>query len=582
MFLKYFEKKDYLFFMIIFGLVVFQVWIELEIPDYMEHITKELMNPQPDINVILGFGGNMLLCALGSIAAAFVIQAFVAYLATKFTMTLRERQFDNVERFSSEEMGRFSISSLITRSTNDLTQIQMAFSMGLVVILKAPIMAIWAITKIQNKSIEWSAATGIAIVIIIILLAVTMAYVIPRFKKIQWMTDDLNRVSKEGITGVRVIRAYNAEKHQERKFDEANLKLTNTNLSTGYALSILSPFMTAIISILSLAIYWIGAYLINDAEDPMMKISEFSDMIVFSSYAMQVIMAFIALIIIFMILPRAIVAYRRIDEVINTKPSIVDGDVVGSNVKGDIVFNNVSFKYPNSSDYSIKDISFSVSKGETLAIIGATGSGKSTIVNLLPRFYDTTTGSVIIDGIDVRKYKLEDLNKKIGYVPQKAILFKGSIDSNVRYGDTSDTKTVEDVKNAIRIAQSTDFVEKMPEQYDGKISESGNNLSGGQKQRISIARAVCRRPEIYIFDDSFSALDYKTDRLLRDALKRETEGITTIIVAQRIGTIMNADKILVIEDGRIVGMGRHDYLLKNCKVYRDIALSQLSEEELVR
>ena len=583
MILKYLRKVDWALLAATVVFVFLQVYLELEIPGYMNKITT-IMTTGGTSQDVMEEGKWMLVCAFGSLVMAVIVGFIAAYIGTYLGKTLRERQFENVQRYSATELNRFSIYSLITRSTNDVNQVQMAFTIGLMVMIRAPIMAVWAIMKISTKNVEWTSATVVAIVAMVSCIALIIWYVFPRFKRIQWLNDDVNRITKEGLSGIRVVHAYNAEGFQERRFEKANEKLTNTHLEITRALAFLFPAMTAIMSVLSMAIYWLGAIIINATESPVEKITEFSDMIVFSSYAMQVIGAFMMLIIVFMILPRAMVAAKRIEEVINADPVVKDGPVEDSpdGREGEIVFRNVSFRYPESANDSLTDISFELSKGETLAIIGSTGSGKSTLVNLIPRFYDVTDGQILIDGVDIREYNLESLRGKIGYVPQKASLFTGTIESNVNYGGTEEERTEDDVRKAVEIAQARDFVERAEGQYQGKVAEGGTNLSGGQKQRISIARAVCKRPEIYIFDDSFSALDYRTDRLLRSELRKETAGVTTIIVAQRIGTIMDADRIIVLDEGRMVGMGTHHELLKNCEVYHQIAASQLSEEELMR
>ena len=583
MILKYLRKVDWALLAATVVFVFLQVYLELEIPGYMNKITT-IMTTGGTSQDVMEEGKWMLACAFGSLVMAVIVGFIAAYIGTYLGKTLRERQFENVQRYSATELNRFSIYSLITRSTNDVNQVQMAFTIGLMVMIRAPIMAVWAIMKISTKNVEWTSATVVAIVAMVSCIALIIWYVFPRFKRIQWLNDDVNRITKEGLSGIRVVHAYNAEGFQERRFEKANEKLTNTHLEITRAFAFLFPAMTTIMSVLSMAIYWLGAVIINATESPMEKITEFSDMIVFSSYAMQVIGAFMMLIIVFMILPRAMVAAKRIEEVINADPVVKDGPVEDSpdGREGEIVFRNVSFRYPESANDSLTDISFELSKGETLAIIGSTGSGKSTLVNLIPRFYDVTDGQILIDGVDIREYNLESLRGKIGYVPQKASLFTGTIESNVNYGGTEAERTEGDVRKAVEIAQARDFVERTEGQYQGKVAEGGTNLSGGQKQRISIARAVCKRPEIYIFDDSFSALDYRTDRLLRSELRKETAGVTTIIVAQRIGTIMDADRIIVLDEGRMVGMGTHHELLKNCEVYHQIAASQLSEEELMR
>jgi ATP-binding cassette subfamily B multidrug efflux pump len=580
--LKRLNGREWLMFAASLVFIVAQVWLDLEIPGHMSEITKLVQTPGSEMAEIWSVGGIMLLCALGSLAASVVVGFISARIAAGFSQRLRSDLFNKVDSFSMEEISRFSTASLITRSTNDVTQIQMLITMGLQVVIKAPVMAIWAINKIAGKGFEWTIATGITLLVLIVMVAVVMVFVMPKFKKMQVLTDNLNRVTMENLSGLRVIRAYNAENYQEEKFEKANEEITSTQLFTSRSMAVLMPVMYLTLSGLSLAIYWIGAYLINAAQ-MMDKLTLFSDMVVFSSYAMQVIMAFMMVVIAFIMLPRAIVSARRINEVLQTAPTIVDGtaDEGKPGMEGEIAFNNVSFKYPGAADYVLQNVSFTAKKGETVAFIGSTGSGKSTLVNLIPRFYDATEGEVLIDGVNVKDYKLEALNNKIGYVPQKAVLFKGTVKSNVAFGDNGrGTPAEEDVKNAVRIAQGADFVEKMDGQYEAEIAQGGTNVSGGQKQRLAIARAVCRKPEIYIFDDSFSALDYKTDRTLRSVLKKETAGVTTVIVAQRIGTIMDADQIVVLDEGKVVGRGTHRELLKSCEVYREIAMSQLSEEEL--
>ena len=583
MIIRYFRKIDWALLAVSIVLIYVQVWLELEIPGYMANITS-IMTGGGTSDEVMEEGKWMLLCAFGSLVMAVVVGLIIAYIGTNMGKTMRQRQFDQVEKYSAAEINRFSIYSLITRSTNDVNQVQMAFILGLMVAIRAPMMAAMAIMKISTKNIGWVEITILCLLVMLACIGVILWFTFPRFKKIQWMNDDVNRITKEGLSGIRVIHAYNAEGFQERKFKEANDKLTETHVSVTRALAFLMPVITTIMSVLSLAIYWMGAIIISGTEDMIERFNAFSDMIVFSSYAIQVIAAFMMLIIIFMILPRAMVAAKRIEEVINTEPTILDGGVTGSpaGMEGCISFRNVSFAYPGSPQDTLTDISFDVRKGETVAIIGSTGSGKSTLVKMIPRFYDVTDGQVMVDGVDVREYDQDYLHRKIGYVPQKAIMFNGTVSSNVNYGDTENERTEEDIRKAVAIAQGTEFVERMEGQYEGAVAEGGTNLSGGQKQRISIARAICRRPEFYIFDDSFSALDYKTDHILRSELKKETAGVTTIIVAQRIGTIKDADKIIVLDEGRIVGMGKHHDLLKDCEVYYQIARSQLSEEELVR
>ena len=583
MIFSHFRRIDWILLATTIALVYVQVWMELEIPGYMSKIT-DIMTSGGTGQDVLNEGVWMLAYAFGSLILSFVTVLFAAYIGTNLGKTLRKRQFEQVERYSDADINRFSIYSLITRSTNDVTQVQMLFIIGLMVMVRAPIMAVMALMKITTKNIGWMEITVFCVLAMVICIAVILWFTFPRFKKIQWMNDDVNRITKESLAGIRVVHAYNAEGYQESKFKEANKTLTDTHLLVTRAMAFLQPVIGTVMTALSLGIYWMGAIIINNGADTAQRLEDFSDMIVFSSYAMQLIAAFMMLILIFMVLPRAMVASKRIAEVIAVKPSITDGDVTESSPEneGKISFRNVSFRYPGASQDSLVDISFDVDKGETLAIIGSTGSGKTTLVKMIPRFFDAESGQVLVDGIDVKDYKLETLHRKIGYVPQKAIMFNGTIASNVNYGDTEPERTEDDVKKALDIAQGTDFVEKLEDMYQSKVAEGGTNLSGGQKQRVSIARAVCKRPEFYIFDDSFSALDYKTDRALRSELKEETSGVTTIIVAQRIGTIMEADKIIVLDEGRIVGMGKHRDLLRDCEVYMQIARSQLSEEELAR
>ncbi|KAF5074328.1 putative ABC transporter ATP-binding protein [anaerobic digester metagenome] len=581
MILKHLKAKEWALIALCTGFIVAQVWIDLEIPDYMYQITR-LLQTGGTVEQVMGEGWPMLGLALTSLGTALVIGYIAAYVATSLAKRIRAMQFHKVQSFSANEINKFSTASLITRATNDVTQVQMAVAIGMQVIVKAPIMAGWAIIKISGKSWQWTTATAVAIVVMLTVIGVLMYFVIPRFKKIQWLTDDVNRNMRENLKGIRVIRAYNAEKYQENKFEKANEELTANNLFTGRAMSLMMPMMSAVIGLLSLSIYWIGAFLIDAATGIPAQIALFSDMIVYLAYAMQVVMGFMMLVIVFFILPRAMVSARRIEEIIDTEPSIRDGNVGSSPGNGEIVFDKVSFKYPGAADYVLKDISFKAEKGETVAFIGSTGSGKSTIVNLLLRSYDVTDGKVLVDGVDVRDYTQEALHQKMGYVPQKATLFSGTVFSNVAYGDMSAQRMEEDVRTAVTIAQGAEFVEAMDGGYNASIAQGGTNVSGGQKQRLSIARAVCRRPEIYIFDDSFSALDYRTDRCLRSALKKETADITSIIVAQRVGTIMDADKIVVLDNGSVAGIGKHRELLDTCSVYREIVESQLTEEDMRR
>lgn len=580
--LKNLPKRNWFMMLFAIGFVVLQVWLDLTIPDYMADITALVQTDGSKMTDIMAAGGKMLLCAFGSLAATVVVAIISSRIASDFSAVLRAKLFNKVQGFSMEEIGRFSTASLITRSTNDVTQVQMFVTMGFQVLIKAPILAIWAVCKISAKSWQWTFSTGVAVAVLLIIVGLCVSIALPKFKKLQELTDDINRVTRENITGINVVRAYNAEKYQESKFETANNNLTKTQLFTSRTMSFMMPGIQLIMSGLPLAIYWIGAYLINKA-DMTSKITLFSDMVTFSSYAMQIVMAFMMMVMVFIILPRASVAAKRINEVLDTEATIEDGDkdIKDSGIRGEIEFKNVNFKYPDAEDYVLSDISFSVKKGETLAIIGATGCGKSTVINLIPRFYDVTEGEVLVDGVNVKDYKQKELRNKIGYVSQKATLFGGTVKSNIAYGDNGKDGFMEsDIVDSVYVAQASEFVEKMDKGYDSYIAQGGGNLSGGQKQRLSIARAVCRHPEIFIFDDSFSALDYRTDRALRSALKKECADATKIIVAQRIGTIRDADKIIVLENGTIAGIGKHDELMKNCEVYRQIAYSQLSKEEL--
>lgn len=579
---RYFKKENWIVVLICVVLVAGQVGLDLRLPDYMSQITRLVQTQGSQMSEIFIAGGKMLLCALGSLMLAVIVGFFAARLAAVFSKRLRHAIFDKVEDFSMEEINGFSTDSLITRSTNDITQVQMLIAMGLQVMIKAPIMAVWAITKISTKSWQWTASTGAAVGGLMVLIAIIMVFAMPRFRRIQTLTDNLNRVTRENLTGIRVVRAYNAEQYQEEKFAKANDELTDNNLFAHRVMAIMNPGMSIIMNGLTLAIYWIGAILINQAQ-MMDRVGLFSDMVVFSSYAMQVVMAFMMLTMIFIMLPRASVSAKRINEVLDTQPRILDGSVTEGEPgwEGEVEFRHVSFKYPDAADYVLEDISFKAHRGETVAFIGSTGSGKSTLVNLIPRFYDATEGEVLVDGVNVKEYTTYALHNKLGYVSQKAVMFSGTVTSNVAYGDNGQGGFDDrDVEKAVEIAQGREFVEKMEDQYYGPIAQGGANISGGQKQRLAIARAVCRRPEIYIFDDSFSALDYKTDKVLRAALKQETADTTSFIVAQRIGTIKNADRIIVLDEGRAVGIGTHEELLKTCEVYRQIALSQLSKEEL--
>lgn len=576
--LKEFNKKDYFLVLVCTLLIIFQVWLDLRLPDYMSEITKLVQTEGSKMSDILSQGGYMLLCALGSLISAFIVGYLTSYISATFSQKTRKTLFTKVQSFSMEEIKKFKTSSLITRTTNDITNIQMFISMGLQMLIKAPITAVWAILKILGKNYRWSIATGVAVVVMLSVIGALMLIVLPRFKIVQKLIDNINDKTRENLTGVRVIRAFNAEKYQEDRFEEGNEKLTNTQMFNQRMMSIMSPTMYLIMNLLPLSIYVIGAGLINSA-GMFDRLNLFSDMVVFSSYAMQVIMAFLMLAMIFVMYPRASVSVERIMEVIDTKTKITDGEFLGNTkLKGEVEFKNVSFKYPDADEYVLKNISFKAKKGDTLALIGSTGSGKSTIVNLIMRFYDATEGEILIDGKNIKEYKLETLYKKIGYVPQRAVMFNGSVKYNISYGDKKVSE--KDMKNAARVAQASEFIDKMPKGYDANVSSGGTNISGGQKQRLAIARAVAKDPEIFVFDDSFSALDYKTDYTLRKELKKNAKDKTNIIVAQRIGTILNADEIIVLENGFVKGCGTHAELLKKCKVYKEIALSQLSKEEL--
>ena len=569
---KKLTKKQILLVLLSIIFITFQVYLDLKIPDYMNEITKYVQSETSTMKDVLIPGGYMVLCAFGSLISSIIVGYFASYIAASFSKNLRKDIFAQVGKFGMEEIKKFSTSSLITRTTNDVTQVGLLISLGLQVIIKAPIMAIWAITKIIGKNFNWSIATSIAIIVLLVMILLLVLVALPKFKKIQWLTDNLNRITRENLTGIRVVRAYNAEEYQNNKFKKANEELTSTYLFTSKLMAIMNPVMTLIMSGLTLSIYFIGAYLINEA-NMLDKITLFSDMVVFSAYAMQVVMSFMMLTMIFILYPRASVASKRIIEVLETKSNIKEGNQTKGTEIGTIEFKNVSFKYPDAEGYVLKDISFKVKKGETIAFIGRTGSGKSTIVNLIPRLYDATEGEVLVDGINVKKYKESSLFDLIGYISQKAVMFRGTILDNIGLGMKNNKKISKDkMIKAIEVAQGKEFVEKLPDKYNYSL--------GGQKQRLSIARAIARNPEIYIFDDSFSALDYKTDFTLRKELKKYTKSATVVIVAQRIGTIKDADQIFVIEDGMVVGSGTHKTLLKTCKEYKEIALSQLSKEEI--
>lgn len=611
--LKYLSKAEIGQMLIALVAIVGQVWFDLRLPDYMSEITTLVETPGSEMHDIWITGGKMLLISLGSVVCAIITGYFSARIAASFGQRLRSLEFRKIESFGPAEMNRFSTASLITRSTNDITQVQMFITMGLQLIVKSPIMAVWAVVKIADKGFEWTLATGIAVVILLATIAILMALVMPKFRAMQALTDNINLVARENLTGLRVVRAYNAEDYQERKFTQANKDLTDTQLFTNRTMSIMMPLMNTVMNGLMLAVYWIGAYLI-DAAEATDKLTVFSNMVVFSSYSIQVIMSFLLMSMVFVLWPRADVSAQRVMEVLDTDPLVTSGsrETGETGKSGDIEFRNVSFAYPDSRDAMLEGISFKAAHGQTVAFIGSTGSGKSSLINLVPRFYDVTEGQVLVDGVDVRDYDLKALRDKIGYVPQQSVMFKGTVASNVSYGDKpgengevemADTSTaagrkreaallakesghtltadqMDAVKTACDVAQASEFVKNMEHTYEAAIAQGGSNVSGGQKQRLSIARAVYRHPEILIFDDSFSALDFKTDRTVRDALAEEAKDSTKLIVAQRIGTIMNADLIVVLDDGKVVGQGTHRELLETCEVYRQIAQSQLSEDEL--
>lgn len=580
--LKKLTWKDFILAAVAFVFIIVQVWLSLTMPDYMSEITKLVQTKGSKMNDILIAGGKMLACALGSLLAAVCTSICASKISSNFSANLRGQVFHKVQSFSMEEIGNFSTASLITRSTNDITQVQMLIVMGLEVLLKAPIMAVWALCKISTKNWQWTASTGVAVVVLLSFVCVCVAVALPKFKKLQSLTDNLNRVTRENLTGLNVVRAYNAEGYQQKKFNDANDELTKTQLFANRTMGTMMPGIQMVMNGLMLAIYWIGAYLISNAQ-MFDKLTIFSDMIVFTQYAMQVVMSFMMLVMIFVLLPRASVSAKRINEVLDMPLSIKDGTKENGidGKKGEVEFRNVSFCYPDAEKDVIEDISFTAHKGETIAFIGSTGCGKSTVINMIPRFYDTTKGEVLVDGVNVKEYTQKALRNKIGYVSQKAVLFTGSIKSNVAYGDNGTKGFTDDVvKQAIETAQAKEFVDKTEGGVDAFVAQGGSNFSGGQKQRLSIARAICRHPEILIFDDSFSALDYKTDRVLRDTLRKTCADATRFIVAQRIGTIRDADKIIVLDDGKIAGMGKHNELMETCEVYRQIAYSQLSKEEL--
>jgi len=580
--LKHLGRKEWAMIFVALFFIVVQVWLDLTMPEYMGAITKVVTSGTGTMDEIYYNGKFMVLCALGSLAAMIIVGYIASVVGASYAQKVRSLQFDRVGSFSMAEINKFSTASLITRSTNDVMQVQLLLVLGLQIIIKAPILAVWAMFKIYGTAYQWTLSIGIAIVALLFLFAILILLVLPKFRKMQKLIDNVNRVTRENLSGLPVVRAYNAESYQEGKFEDANKELTDTQLYTSRAMAVMWPGINLIMTGSVLAIYWIAAILINNATGNIAEQADvFASMVVFTSYSMQILFAFMMISMLFIMLPRAQVAAKRINELLDTEPSIRDGNInePDRSKSGEVEFRNVSFRYPGAANNVLENISFTAKRGETVAFIGSTGSGKSTIVNLIPRLYDVSEGSVLVSGNDVRDYKLEALHDMIGYVSQKAVLFSGTVASNVAFGSGAD-RTDEGVKEAVRIAQGSDFVEKMEGSYDAGIARGGSNVSGGQKQRLSIARAICKRPDIYIFDDSFSALDYRTDRDLRTALKKEMRGATSLIVAQRIGTIMDADRIIVLNEGRIVGTGDHNELLRTCDVYREIAMSQLSEEEL--
>lgn len=573
-------KRDICLFLVAVLFIVLGVNLELTMPDYMSKITMLVQTEGSKMSEILLNGGYMLACAFGSMLISILVGYLIARVTSDFSLNTRNKLFNKVLSMGMQDVKAFNTSSLITRTTNDITQLEMVLGMGMQLLIKAPITAVIAVTKILNKNWQWSLATGIAVVVLLTTIGILTIIVMPKFKIVQKLIDKLNGVTRENLTGIRVVRAFNAEEYQEGKFNDVNNRLTNQQLFNQRTFSIMQPMMYLVMHVLSMSIYFMGAFLI--AESAMAdKLTIFSEMVVFSSYAMQVIMSFLMIAMIITIIPRANVSANRINEVLDTVDSILDGNVKKGNEEGTVEFKHVYFKYPNAEEYVLEDISFKANKGDVVAFIGSTGSGKSTLINLVPRFYDVTSGEVLVDGVNVKDYDQNSLHNILGYVPQKAVMFNGSVKYNVSYGENGKGKKNNKlIEEAIKVAQAEDFVTKMDEGYDSHIAQGGTNVSGGQKQRLAIARAIARKPEIYIFDDSFSALDYKTDSVLRKELKKYTKDATSLIVAQRIGTILNADKIIVLDEGKCVGMGTHKELLKNCEVYREIALSQLSKEEL--
>ena len=581
--MRKFSYRDWCYAVCCIAFIVVQVWLNMTMPQYMSKITILVETPGSEMQEVWKAGGMMLLCALGSLVAAVITTLFASLIGCDFAATLRDDMFKKVESFSMGEIGRFSTASLITRSTNDIQQVLMFIVMGVQMMIMAPVTAVWAIGKIVDKQWQWTLSVTIAVIVLLAVVGTCVALSMPKFRKMQELTDDLNRVTRENLTGIKVVRAYNAESYQEEKFEQANDNLTGTQLFTQRTMAFMMPSIQLVMSGLSLAIYWVGAYLMGGVSSPQERISLFGDMMVFSQYGIQVVMSFMMLVMVFMLLPRSSVSAKRINEVLGTELSIRNGTKTEGlpGVTGEVEFRNVSFRYPDAEEDVIHDISFTAKKGETVAFIGSTGCGKSTVINLVPRFYDVTEGEVLFDGVNVKEYDEHALRNKIAYVSQSAMLFSGTVSSNIDYGDNDRPPlSAEEIEDAVRTAQAEDFVATLDDTYDGYVAQGGTNFSGGQKQRLSIARAIARKAELMIFDDSFSALDYKTDRALRKALDDKCSGTTRLIVAQRIGTIRDADRIVVLDDGSIAGIGTHSELMSNCEVYRQIALSQLSEEEL--
>lgn len=578
---KTLKTKDVFFILLCAGLIVFQVWLDMKLPKYMMEISSLLGSADVAVATIWEKGGYMLLCALGSMSSAITVGFFTAKIAAGFSMRLRTNMFSKVESFSLEQIKRFSTASLITRTTNDISQLQMVIAMGMQVLIKAPVLAIWAICEMSSTNWQCSIATGVAVALMLLTISIAVTLALPKFKKMQTLTDNINRVTQENLEGARVVRAYNAENFEKNKFEKANDALTKTSLFTGRVMSIMNPMMTFVMSSLQLSIYWIGAIVISNTALEA-RATVFGEIMGFSSYAMQVVMAFMMITMIFVILPRATVSARRVAEVLNTENNIADGSFTGeTEEKGTVEFKNVFFKYPDAEEYVLEDVSFVANKGDTVAFIGSTGSGKSTLINLVPRFYDATSGQILIDGVDIKDYNLNNLRNKLGYISQRAVMFSGTVRSNLTLGENGKgEQTDEQMDEALKISCALNFVNKMENKKDSFIAQGGTNVSGGQKQRLSIARAIARQPEILIFDDSFSALDYKTDKKLRSNLTKDLPDATKLIVAQRIGTIKDANLIVVLHEGKVVGKGTHSELLKNCPIYKEIALSQLSEEEL--